>query len=147
LSPPKTAYLLDSFALLAFLNGETGQSQVEQVLIQAQAGGCRLCMCLINLGEVLYLTERRRGLAKAQQVLGLVDSLPLELLEADRELVLEAAHIKAQHAISYADAFAAAAARREGATIMTGDPEFAAVEALVAVEWLHSPGDSPESGS
>jgi predicted nucleic acid-binding protein len=105
-------------------------------MIQAQTGQCRLCMCLINLGEVLYLTERRRGLVKAQQVMGLVDSLPLDLLDVDRELVLDAAHIKANHAISYADAFATAAAQREKAIVLTGDPEFAAVENLVQVQWL-----------
>jgi predicted nucleic acid-binding protein len=50
--------------------------------------------------------------------------------------VLDAAHIKANHALSYADAFAVAAAIRESATILTGDPEFETVESLVKIEWL-----------
>ena len=136
MSPAKPTFLFDSYALLAYLNGEAGQTTVEEILTRAQANECRVCMCLINLGEVLYLTERRRGLAKAQQVLGLIDNLPIELIEASRDLVLDAAHIKAQHAISYADAFAAAAARWEEAVVLTGDPEFAAVEDLVQVRWL-----------
>ena len=136
MSPAKPTILFDSFALLAYLNGEAGQTTVEEILTCAQANECRVCMCLISLGEVLNLTERRRGLAKAQQVLALIDNLPIKIIEASRDLVLEAAHIQAQHAISYVDAFAAAAARREVAIVLTGDPEFAEVEDLVQVRWL-----------
>jgi ribonuclease VapC len=51
-------------------------------------------------------------------------------------LVFEAAHLKARYPISYADAFAAALAKRNGAHLMTGDPEFKAVEPEVAIHWL-----------
>jgi ribonuclease VapC len=127
---------LDSFALMVYLNAEPGKRHVEDVLLIAEKHECRVVLCMINLGEVLYMTERRRGLTKAQQVVALVESLPLELLEATRDLVLDAAHIKAQHALSYADAFVVAAALREGGVVLTGDPEFHDVESLVQVEWL-----------
>jgi predicted nucleic acid-binding protein len=41
----------------------------------------------------------------------------------DRELVLEAAHLKIRGWISYADCFAIATARRHGAPLLTGDRE------------------------
>jgi len=66
----------------------------------------------------------------------MVESLPLELLDASRDLVLDAAHVKAHYTISYADAFAVAAAMRARAIVLTGDPEFSAVVELVDVEWL-----------
>jgi predicted nucleic acid-binding protein len=135
-SPSKPVYLLDSYALLAYLNDEPGKSRVQELLLLAESHKCRLLMCLINLGEVLYIAERLRGLPLAQSVLALVESLPLELLDASRDLVLDAAHIKAHHALSYADAFAVAAALRERAIIITGDPEFKTVEHSVMVEWL-----------
>jgi predicted nucleic acid-binding protein len=132
----KPIYLLDSFALLAYLNDEPGGIRVQELLALAESSQCRLVMCWINLGEVLYITERERGLQMAQSVLALVESLPLELLETTQELVLEAAHIKAGHALAYVDAFAAAAALRESAVLLTGDPEFEAVEKMVRVKWL-----------
>jgi ribonuclease VapC len=132
----KPTYLLDSFALLAYLNGEPGGEQVQEVLALGKSHKCRLMMSLINLGEVLYIIERERGLPAAQTVQALVESLPLELLEASRDLILDAAHIKALHALSYADAFAVASAIRESAIILTGDPEYQSVEDLVKVEWL-----------
>jgi predicted nucleic acid-binding protein len=132
----KPTYLLDSFALLAYLNDEPGGGRVQEVLALAKSHKCRLVMSLINLGEVLYITERTRGLPAAQTVQALLESLPLELPEASRDLILDAAHIKAYHALSYADAFAVASAMRENAIILTGDPEFQAVDDLVKVEWL-----------
>jgi len=132
----KPVYLLDSFALLAYLNGEPGGTRVQKVLELAKSQDCRLVMSLINLGEVLYITERSRGLPMAQTVQALVESLPLELLEASRDIILDAAHIKAQHGLSYADAIAVASAIREKAIILTGNPEFQTVVNIVKVEWL-----------
>jgi ribonuclease VapC len=132
----KPVYLLDSFALLAYLNDEPGGIHVQEVLSLAAEKKCRLVMSLINLGEVLYITERNRGLPAAQSVQALIESLPLDLLEISRDLILDAAHIKAQRSISYADAFAVASAIREGAIILTGDPEYQSVQDLVKVEWL-----------
>ncbi len=132
----KPVYVLDSYALLAYLNGEPGGRRVFEILEGAKEHKYRLMMCLINLGEVLYITERSRGLPAAQTVQALIESLPVELLDASRDLILEAAHIKAAHALSYANAFAAASAVRENATILTGDPEFKAVEPFIKVEWL-----------
>jgi predicted nucleic acid-binding protein len=95
-------------------------------------------MSLINLGEVLYITERTRGLLAAQTVHALVESQPLEFLEASRDLILDAAHIKASHVLSYADVLAVASANRESAIVLTGDPEYQSVGDLVKVEWLQS---------
>jgi predicted nucleic acid-binding protein len=49
---------------------------------------------------------------------------------------MEAAHIKAHRAVSYADAFVVALAQQHGAHVVTGDPEFKMVEDLVSVYWL-----------
>jgi len=134
-SPTKPVYLLDSFAMLAYLNDESGGTRVQELLALAGERKCRMVMCMVNLGEVLYITERKRGLPLAQSVLAMVESLPVELLDASRDLVLDAAHVKAHHALSYADAFAVATALREQATVLTGDPEFETVADLIKVEW------------
>ena len=93
-------------------------------------------MTIVNVGEVLYVTERHRGPNAARAVIALMDSLAIRVIDAGRELTFGAAHINANHALSYADAFAAALARRLGATLITGDPEFRCVESLVRVRWL-----------
>jgi len=135
-SPAERVFVLDSYAVLAYLNAEPGQVQVSETLALAQDNHCQVILCHISLGEVLYITERRRGLTHAQRVLALVESLPLLNQEISRNLVLDAAHIKAQYPISYADSFVVATAQRTKGTILTGDPEFKTVEDLVNIIWL-----------
>jgi len=132
-------FVLDSFALLAYLNGELACKRVVQVLEQSRAQQARVLLCTINLGEILYIIERRRGLYNAQRAQALIESLPIEEVLPDRSLILDAAHIKAHHAISFADAFVTALAQRESAIVLTGDPEFQSVQKLVQVEWLTPP--------
>ena len=129
-----TAYVLDSFAVLAYLAAEAGMPRVREVLRDASAGRCSVYLSLINLGEVAYIVERERGLARAQETLGLIDQLPIQVLPASREVVMAAAHVKAEYPMAYADAFAVAAAKNLDAVILTGDPEFDAVKDLVHVE-------------
>jgi ribonuclease VapC len=132
------AYVLDSFALLAYLEGEAGMPRVRSLLEGAGAQRHTVYLSLINLGEALYITERERGLVAARRTLGAVDQLPLEIVGVSRATVLAAAHIKARFPISYADTFAVVTAQDRGAVVMTGDPEFRPLAdvGLVAVEWL-----------
>jgi len=129
-------YVLDSFATLAYLEGEAGMETVKAKLRQAEIDKCVIFLSIINLGEVLYITERERGITMARAVLATIDQLPIHLLTADRQAVLAAAHIKASHRLSYADAFVVAAAQEHQAIILTGDPEFRSVERLITIEWL-----------
>jgi ribonuclease VapC len=132
------AYVLDSFALLAYLEGDAGMPRVRAVLEGAAERRHRAYLSLINLGEALYITERERGIGDTRRVLGAIDQLPLEIVDVSRPTVLAAAHIKARFPIAYADAFAVVAALEHGGVVLTGDPEFRplARAGLVAVEWL-----------
>jgi uncharacterized protein len=129
-------FILDSFALLAYLTDEPSAAHIEMLIEDAKKKECRLLLPLINLGEILYITERRGNVTKAQDTLALLRQLPIEILPVDEQAVFSAAHIKANYALSYADAFVVAAAQREGATVLTSDPEFQAVKELITIEWL-----------
>ncbi len=102
----------------------------------AEAGN-RVLMNDINIGEVYYVLARERGNDRADHFLGsILPSLPIEIVITDFEMVIRAARIKARNALAYADCFGVATALRENAAILTGDPEFKAVESLVDVEWI-----------
>lgn len=130
------SYVLDSFALLAYLEGEAGAERVREVLAQGRAGEAEIALCIINYGEVVYIIERERGLPSAQRVIAMIDQMPITVVEADRSLVFTAAHIKASKRLSYADAFAAALAEARRAMLLTGDPEFRQVESSITIDWL-----------
>ncbi len=131
-------YVLDSYALLAYLENERGSGRVRELLEDAKALKVQLYLCIINLGEVIYIVERERGLLKAQETLARIDELPVEIVTADRSLTLAAAHLKAGCPIAYADCFAAALAQAYNALLVTGDPEFRKIKANldVQIEWL-----------
>jgi len=93
-------------------------------------------MCIINLGEIIYLIEREQGLAKAYEALAAIQKLPMEIVPSDNQTVLDAAHIKVNHAMSYADAFVVVCARNLNGIILTGDKEFESAEEIIEVEWL-----------
>ena len=133
-----SAYVLDSFALLAYLEGERGRPRVKELLRGAEAGAHTIYLSLINLGEVLYITEREKSLFLAHRALAAIDQLPLQIVPVSRATVLAAAHVKARYPISYADAFAVVTAQDHHGLLITGDPEFHSVanDNLVTVEWL-----------
>jgi predicted nucleic acid-binding protein len=139
-SAKQPVYVLDSFAVLAYLDSEIGGERVRMILEEASEGKAQVMLSIINLGEVLYITEREVGLVQAQAALAAIEQLPIEILPATKEAVLAAAHVKANYPVAYADAFAIVAARESSGTIITGDPEFQAIQELVAVEWLVQKG-------
>ncbi len=137
-SPETGDYVLDSYALLAYFEAEPGGEQVRKLLEAAKESKCHLCMCVVNLGEVVYIVERERGLPKAQETLARIDELPIEIVNVDRVLTLAAAHLKMDCPIAYADCFAAALSQIKNAILVTGDPEFGKIkpDCNIEIEWL-----------
>jgi predicted nucleic acid-binding protein len=119
-----TARVLDSWALLAWLQGEEPAcARVREILESASEGRAAAIMSMLNVGEVFYLIAKRRGAALAERFLSELPLMPIQTLLPDRKLVLNAARLKARYPISYADAFAAETARQQNAALVTGDPE------------------------
>lgn len=140
------SFVLDAFALMALFQDEPAGPRVQAVLQDAAQGAAEVAMSAINLGEVMYLVERRRGFPAVLERLAAFDQLSIQLVEIDRPLALAAARLKASTSMGYADCFAASLARRLGATVLTGDRDFAAVQGMVPVEWLPLAGASrPDS--
>lgn len=128
--------VLDSFALVSFFHKEPGWEKVREVLYRLSSASQKALLNIINWGEFYYIVRRRVGKRKAEETLTLLEQLPVTIISVDDQLVKEAAEIKADYPVSYADAFCIATAQRSKAEILTSDPEFKAVQNLVAVKWL-----------
>ncbi len=57
----KKKRLLDSFALLVYLNKEKGFQKVRDMLAEAQQTGEFILMNEVNVGVVYYILFRKRG--------------------------------------------------------------------------------------
>ena len=90
---PLGNYVLDSYALLAYLADERGAGLVREVLEhgQRQPGSVRLSV--INLGECVYIIEREQGLAAAHKAIAAIDQLSIDVPSADRPRTFAAAQI------------------------------------------------------
>ena len=128
--------ILDSFALLAFLQDEPGAQTVEDLILQAQDGKVKLTMCVVNLGEIWYSIFRKSSGVTADHYIEQIQGMPIEIVDANWELTRQAAAYKAKGNISYADCYVAALAKLCGGPIVTGDKEFASLEKELGVIWL-----------
>ena len=130
----KRKSLIDSYALLAYLKQENNYRKVENLLSSKET---QPLMNDINIGETFYILARKRGLDKAEYFINaILPNLPIIKIGNAFAEVMQAANIKAQYPISYADCFAVATAIREKAVIITGDSDFKHVEKIVEIDWL-----------
>ena len=130
------AKVLDSWGLLCYLEQETSYERIVDLFEKAVESSKPLLMCIVNWGEVYYQVARRFGEQKAQEIEKLIQTLPITLVEANKELTREAARVKATKRMAYADCFAVALARLKKAELYTGDPEFKVVEKDIKIVWL-----------
>lgn len=130
------AKVLDSYSVIAYLENEPGGAKVADLIKQARERGNPLLLSVVNWGEVYYSTCRVAGQSAAERVLQQIDTLPIEIVDADRETAKVAATLKTNKKMSYADCFAAALAILRKAQMVTGDREFKEVEDRLHVLWL-----------
>ena len=135
-------FLLDSWALLARLYSEKPASdRIQNLIDEAANGRIQLLLSVINFGEMYYIFGRKRGVAAVRKLVIGIKQLPIQIVPVDERSVLTAAQYKMSYPISYADAFAAAAAVELDAILLTGDPKLFALEGKIKIERLYR---SPE---
>ena len=130
------AQVLDSHALLKLLRDEPGADAVAQILEKAGERDHPVHMTEVNYAEVQYMIRRKDGDAAWQTIAGELVAAPIQFHPVDRRLADAAADFKAHFKISLADAFAAALAKEMKAELVTGDPEFKALQRGIKIAWL-----------
>jgi len=130
LSEPK--YLLDTSAVLTFLEDEDGADRVEVLLRQEE-----ILLPYLVLLETYYITLQEQSEDVADKRYALLKQLPSTILwEMDEPTLLTAGRFKAHHRLSLADAIIAAFAQRQNAILVHKDPELEALAESVEQEFL-----------
>lgn len=91
---------------------------------------------IINWGEIYYNTYRVQGKQEADAVIAQVGRYPIELIDADQTLTLEAARLKGRYRIACANCFAAALAAMLNGKVVTGDRESKNLDEEIEIEWI-----------
>jgi ribonuclease VapC len=128
--------VLDSWAILEWINARQPAGKlVAEMLAQAEAGKIRLLMSAINAGEIHYFLRKHHSIPLAEDWRALSRTLPVTVEVPTMADIWDAAALKGQFPISYADAFAAALARKYDCALVTGDREFRSV-AHLELHWI-----------
>ncbi|PWB71043.1 MAG: hypothetical protein C3F07_15610 [Anaerolineales bacterium] len=128
--------VLDSYALMAFFGDEPGADLVRELILKAEDNKVNLLMSVVNLGEVWYSIARTTSPEIADQYVGEINGMAIEIVDVDWQLTRQAAEFKADGNISYADCFAAALAKIKKAELITGDNEFKQLDGEIKISWI-----------
>ena len=130
------ALVLDSWAVIAYLEDEAAAERVADMIADANEDGIPLLMSVVNAGEVWYIIAREASTSEADSSIKQLRDLGVQFIDADWEMARAAGYFKSKNRMSFADCFAAALAKQRKAQLATGDPEFKQVETEISIEWL-----------
>lgn len=131
------AYVLDSSALIRYLDDEPGAERVDSIIGDCLAGRARSFVSAIQWGEVAGNVRKRFGALREFKTMDRFLATEIEIVPASAEQAVRAADLKVDRKISYADAFALDLAMQSAEHVLvTADYGFKVVEDLARIEFL-----------
>lgn len=126
------SFVLDTSALMAFIEKEEGAERVRDVILKQT-----IIIPWLSILETVYISQRELGEEEALTRYALLKKLKATIAwNADESLLINAARIKSNHSISVADSIIAATAIQHKAILLHKDPEFEALQDTVEMEIL-----------
>ena len=123
-------YVLDTSALMAYLEAEEGSDRVEDVLTAEE-----VILPFISLMKLYYISLQEQGQTVADERYAAFRRYPV-FWQFDEQTTLTAARLKAANWISFADSMIAAIAIQQGAILVHKDPEYDELAGQVEMEAL-----------
>ena len=127
----KKIYILDTSAILTYIEDEDGSEYVENLLIDAEKGMVDIYVSFISLTEVFYITLREKDEPLAVERIKLIQSLAVKIQESDEVFNMKAGKLKAKNSISIADAYIAALSQIHSGVLVHKDPEYEKIESEI----------------
>jgi predicted nucleic acid-binding protein len=132
-----TVYVLDSSAVLRYVDSEAGADRVNAILKICVAGRADVWISALQWGEVAGNIRKRFGATDQLRVLSTILPSEAEIIPVTAERAVRAAELKVDHKMAFADAFALELARETADHVLvTADYGFKAVEDLARIEFL-----------
>lgn len=121
----KLKILLDTKPLIKLFAKEEGWEEVKEIFSRIETGQLEGAISVVTLTEIYYkyLQEKRPDLAKTRTE-QLQYALYLKKIVINQDMAIKAGEFKGRHRVPIADAFIAASAFSQDATIISDDPDF-----------------------
>ena len=117
-------YILDTSALLTYIEDEDGSDEVEDLLVKAENGEIEIYIAFVSITEVFYITLQEKDETEALRRIKLIQSLAVKFVESYENLNLSAGKLKAANRVSLADSYIAALCQEYRGILVHKDPEF-----------------------
>jgi len=132
-----TVFVLDSSAVLRFIDREAGAVRVKEIFRSCARGQDEACISAVQWGEVAGKLRRRLGVSAQKRILQSITQLESSIISATADRAVRAAELKVDRKIAYADAFAIELAMdSHDHVLVTADYDFKAVADLAQIEFL-----------
>ena len=130
-------YVLDSSAILRYLDDEAGAARVAEIIKSHLAGSSAAVIAAPHWGEIAGITCKIHGRPAMDLVLSRLSAFGIQVVPADADQAVNAALIKLKRLIPYVDAFgiALAAAARD-CVFVTADFDFKPASGDAKIEFL-----------
>jgi PIN domain nuclease of toxin-antitoxin system len=130
-------YVLDSSALIRFVDDEAGAERVEAILSACAASQAEISISAVQWGEVAANYRKRFGAAQETYIMSTILPSEATIVPATAERAVRAAGFRVDRKISYADGFALdLAADSPEHVLVTADYDFKTVDDLARIEFL-----------
>ena len=128
--------VLDTSAILSVIQDESGADFVEARLEEGASGKIAIAASFVSLTEILYKTIQFADKRRADELVAVIKSWPVQFVHSDEALCIAAGEIKAHFLVSFADAFVGATAQRFNALLIHKDPEFESLKSVIKLKAL-----------
>jgi predicted nucleic acid-binding protein len=130
-------YVLDSSAILRYLDDQAGAARVGEIIKAHLAGTCEAIVSALHWGEVAGITCKIHGRPAMDLVLSRLSAFGLPIIPADADRAVRASLIKLKIRIPYVDAFGVElTAATPERVFVTADFDFKPACRHVKVEFL-----------
>ncbi|HVZ83539.1 MAG TPA: PIN domain-containing protein [Terracidiphilus sp.] len=132
-----TGYVLDSSALLRYVDSEPGADRVESVLRECVRGSARGYISAVQWGEVAGRLYQKLAAPRALEVLSQLLPSEVEIVPATAERAVRAGIYKVEKKLGYADSFAyELASESHKRVLVTADYGFEPISNFIRIEFL-----------
>ena len=130
-------YVLDSSAILRYVDDEAGAARVAEIIKSHLAGRCVAIVSAVHWGELAGITCKAHGKQAMELLLSRLGAFGLQVVAVDADRAVRASLIKVQRDLPYVDAFGVELAGDSGRHVfVTADFDFKVASRDVVIEFL-----------
>jgi len=132
-----TIKIIDSYALITFLENGTGADFIRDLFLKAEEGSIKLAITSVNLGEVWSAIARATSPDLADETIKKINGMEIEIVDVDWILARQASFYKSITSITYTNCLAASLTKIRKGELITGDSNFKHIENEIRITYIN----------